>query len=393
MNIKKYIALSLMISFFISFTIAQDVGTIMNTSVTLALQGVKDLKSGLDKVTQELFELDARERAKNENLDERYRQARNEIVRVINGIEETTSIISQSIERLAVYQVQMKSIIDEMNVLKTSSSSAKEYLSEYMNLLYKMQLELYGYEGEAINDLRLLITSNNINQTLVSSEITAAMTLQLNDLLSQAEVAEEKNLILLNRLGHLKQQAQLTLNSYRDEIEKLQQKKQYLLSFIELYKNEQIASSQRFNKVFTSKREVHLAIQIFLDEIVKKDYKSVEGIATKISQLSQLPDARNKDTIAQVARPVYPIEQILRYYNDPQFELSYGFKHQAIQIQAVQRSPVYAARDGVVYHTFDNMDSISRVMIVHQEGYVTTYQYLNQIIVQPGDVVTRGEII
>jgi murein DD-endopeptidase MepM/ murein hydrolase activator NlpD len=50
-------------------------------------------------------------------------------------------------------------------------------------------------------------------------------------------------------------------------------------------------------------------------------------------------------------------------------------------------------RDGVVYHTFDDMSGISWLMIVHQNGYVTVYQYLNAIIVQPGDVVQRGQII
>jgi murein DD-endopeptidase MepM/ murein hydrolase activator NlpD len=347
----------------------------------------------LDKVTQELFDLDAIERAKNANLDEKYRQARNEIVRVINSINLATTTISQSASKLVTYQKQMQKVVDELNSLRTSASVAKLYLAEYLNLLYKMQLEIYEDADMHTNDLRLLVNSENISQTLVGADITSAMTAQLHTLLQQADTAETNNVILLSKLGKLKQEAQTTLNSYREEIEKLQQKKQYLLNFIELYKNEQVASAQRFDKVFASKKEVYLSIQTFLDEIVKKNYKSVDGIADKIAKLAEMPDAKNENTISPIAWPVYPIERILRYYNDPQFEIDNGFKHQAIQIQAAQRSPVYAARDGVVYHVFDNMDSISRVMIVHQNGYVTTYQYLNQIIVQPGDLVSRGQII
>ncbi|MDR0859974.1 MAG: peptidoglycan DD-metalloendopeptidase family protein [Candidatus Peribacteria bacterium] len=344
-------------------------------------------------MTQELFDLDAIERAKNANLDEKYRQARNEIVRVINSINLATTTISQSASKLVTYQKQMQKVVDELNSLRTSASVAKLYLAEYLNLLYKMQLEIYEDADMHTNDLRLLVNSENISQTLVGADITSAMTAQLHTLLQQADTAETNNVILLSKLGKLKQEAQTTLNSYREEIEKLQQKKQYLLNFIELYKNEQVASAQRFDKVFASKKEVYLSIQTFLDEIVKKNYKSVDGIADKIAKLAEMPDAKNENTISPIAWPVYPIERILRYYNDPQFEIDNGFKHQAIQIQAAQRSPVYAARDGVVYHVFDNMDSISRVMIVHQNGYVTTYQYLNQIIVQPGDLVSRGQII
>ena len=42
---------------------------------------------------------------------------------------------------------------------------------------------------------------------------------------------------------------------------------------------------------------------------------------------------------------------------------------------------MYAARDGVVYYVSNTIDGISWIMIVHQDGYVTVYEYINQIIV------------
>ncbi|MDR0369117.1 MAG: peptidoglycan DD-metalloendopeptidase family protein [Candidatus Peribacteria bacterium] len=357
------------------------------------MEAIKELKVGINEITEELFALDALERAKNNQLDDKYRQARNEIVRVISSIDRSTENISQSAERLLMYQVQMIEATKELGDLRSSSNKAKEYLEEYITLLYKIQLELYDKDFEHINEVRLLINSNNVSQSLVSEEIVSAMTLQLTSLLQQADQDENKNIALLTKLGKLRQHAQDTLNKYREEVEKLQQKKQYLMNFIALYKNEQIQNSNKFDKIFTSKKEVYQAVHSFLDEIVKKDYKSVEGIADKIKELSQFPDAKNDNAISPIAWPVYPIETILRYYNDADFQKENGFKHEGIQILAEQRSPIYAARDGVVYHTFDNMDSISWIMIVHQNGYVTTYQYLNQILVQPGDIVKRGQII
>ncbi|MDD2537167.1 MAG: peptidoglycan DD-metalloendopeptidase family protein [Candidatus Absconditabacteria bacterium] len=361
-------------------------------SINAALAGIKSLKVGIDEVTQELFELDAVEREKNENLSDAYRQARNEIVRVISGINETTEKISRSIERLAVYQTQIKILMEELVETRKSSDIAKGYLNEYLVLLYKIQLEMYDQQANAIDEIRLFINSDNISKSLVTEELTASMALQLKELIEQANSSEEKQIALLQRMGTLKQEAQNIISEYRDEVEKLQQKKNYLISFLELYKNKQVVDSQRFDKVFASKKEVHNSIQVFLDEIVKKNYKSVGGIPEKIAELSKMDDASDKET-APLARPIYPIEKILRYFNDPQFEIDNGFKHQGLQIEAEQRTPVYAMRDGVVYHVFDNMDSISRIMIVHQKGYVTTYQYLNQIIVEPGDIVQRGQLI
>jgi murein DD-endopeptidase MepM/ murein hydrolase activator NlpD len=313
-------------------------------------------------------------------------------VRVISSIDEATTNISTSIKKLATYQSQMKITMDQLAQTRQSASSAKSYLAAYLNLLYKMQLEIYDKQKGNIDEFRLLLTSDNISKTLMSEEITEAMTLQLTDLIQQADEDEGKKIELLAKLGELKQLAQKTLETYYDEIERLQQKKQYLINFMQLYRDKQIAIQQRFDKIFASKKDVYNTIQTFLDEIVKKDYKSVDNIATKIAELATMPDASDKET-SPIARPVYPIETILRYFNDPDFEKENGFKHQGLQIQAEQRTPVYAVRDGVVYHTFNNSDSISRIMIVHQKGYVSTYQYLNQILVQPGDIVQRGQII
>lgn len=223
--------------------------------------------------------------------------------------------------------------------------------------------------------------------------MTSALTAQLSHLLTQTSTAETNHVGLLKDLGKLKQDAQTTLTLYRDEIDKLQQKKQYLLNFIAMYKKKQLSNTAIIDQIFASKRDVYLSIHSFLDEIVKKNYKSSAEINEKIASLSQLPDAKNSATMADLAWPVYPIEKIFRYYRDPQFEKDNGFPFEAIQIQAKQRTPVHAARDGVVYHVFDNLDSISWIMIVHQDGYVTVYQYLNQILVQPGEVVTRGQIV
>jgi len=343
-------------------------------------------------VTQELFELDAIEREKNANLNANYRTARNEIVRVISSIEQTTSDISTSVRKLAQYQTQMKIALDQLQEARISSTTAKEYLTDYLNLFYKMELELSNQGVNDINELRLFITSDNINQTLVGGDIIKAMTLQLVELIQKTNDEEDNKIELLSKLGALKQLAQTTLQSYRNEIEKLQQKKQYLINFLELYKNKQADPQHKFDKVFSSKKDVYLSIQTFLDEIVKKNYKSSDNIAVKLAELSTLPDPSDKES-SPIAWPIYPIEKILRYFNDSDFEKEQGFKHQGIQIQALQGTPVYAVRDGVVYHTFNNMDSISWIMIVHQKGYVSTYQYLNQILVKPGDMVQRGQII
>ncbi|MEI7562639.1 MAG: M23 family metallopeptidase [bacterium] len=55
---------------------------------------------------------------------------------------------------------------------------------------------------------------------------------------------------------------------------------------------------------------------------------------------------------------------------------------------------MYNARDGIVYFVADNDDiGINWVMVVHTDGYVTVYEYLNKTVVHPGDIVRRGQLI
>ena len=144
--------------------------------------------------------------------------------------------------------------------------------------------------------------------------------------------------------------------------------------------------------VFKDKEDVNKMVLTFIDDIVKKNYRTEDNIPENIKIMQESKDSSDDDE-APIAWPIYPIEEIMRYFNDSDFEKENGFKHQAIQIKAIQWTPIYAARDWVVYYVSNWIDNNSWMVIVHKEWYVTVYQYMNQIIVNPGDIVQRGQLI
>ena len=117
-----------------------------NALINNAIEKVATLQTDIETITQELFELDEAEKAKNPNLTTSYRQARTEIVRVISSIDSASSEISTALKKLVNYQKQMRELLKELQDAQKSSEKAKEYLSEYMTLLYKMQLKIYDQE-------------------------------------------------------------------------------------------------------------------------------------------------------------------------------------------------------------------------------------------------------
>jgi len=169
----------------------------------------------------------------------------------------------------------------------------------------------------------------------------------------------------------------------------LEQKKKYLISFITLYREK---ADAQFESILTNKEDVNKMVLTFIDDIVKKKYRANDNIPDNIALMLESPDSSDDDA-APIAWPIYPIENITHYFNDANFEKANWFKHQAIQIQATQWTPVYAARDGVVYYVSNWIDGISWILIIHKDWYVTLYEYMNQIIVNPWEIVQRGQII
>ena len=360
-----------------------------NSLINAAIDRVSKLQTDIESITEELFELDESEKNKNPNLTTSYRQARSEIVRVISTINWANTKLSSSLKKLIQYQKQMRDLLKDLKEAQISSVKAKEYLQEYLNLLYKTQLKIYDQDWENIDDIRLFVNSDNFNETFIWNDLLSAMTVQLWELINKTTKEEEKKTNLLTKLWTLKLSAQESIETYRNEIETLEQKKQYLLSFIQLYKQK---SDTKFQSIITSKEDVNKMVFAFIDDIVKKNYRTTDNIPEKIEAMLKMEDSSDDDA-APIAWPIYPIEKILRYFNDASFEKENKFKHQAIQIQATQWTPVYSARDGVVYYVSNSIDGISWVLILHKNWYVTLYEYMNQIVVNPWDIVQRWQII
>ena len=61
----------------------------------------------------------------------------------------------------------MKEFLKELKEARVSSEKAKEYLNDYMTLLYKTQLKIYDQDGDKIDDIRLFVTATATPLTIL----------------------------------------------------------------------------------------------------------------------------------------------------------------------------------------------------------------------------------
>jgi len=358
-----------------------------------AMTKVQNLKGNIDELIKKLYSLDEQERWTDNTISEKYRTTRNEIVRVIQTINTTTDTITEQLKKIETYKKLMIRTYKEIQSSRSGMVDTKEYIEEFINFIYKMDNKLYNEDTNTIDEIKLLINSDNIPLTLANDSMVQSILIQLNELMSNFQINEEQQLETIKKLNQLKSQAKQDIEEYQNEIEQLQQKKNYLLQFMQLYQNDSDQREITINNFFESTKDVYEKISEFVKDIKKGIYKVDFDMEKKLQTLEK-EQQKNDDSTYPIAWPIYPIEKIQTYFGDDTFQKQYGIPHIWIQIKAEQKTPIYAWRDGIVYFLAES-DSIgiNRMMIVHTEWYITAYQYISSSVVKPWDIVRRGQLI
>lgn len=375
--------------------IAQELNTataeVSDFDVKSAMNNMEELKTNLDEVVQQLYSLDEKERGDDNTISDKYRATRQEIVNVIQTINTTTEKISQQLKKIETYKKLMLLTYKDIQSSRSGMVDTKQYIEDFTNFIYKFDNKLYDKNTNTIDEIKLLINSDNIPLTLANDSLVQSMLVQLNDLMTNFQQNEVQQLETIKKLNELKSKTKESIGQYEIEIEKLQQKKNYLLQFMKLYQNDKTQRQLSINNFFESTKGVYDKTIELVKDIKKWVYKVNFDMEKKLSLLNKIG---NDNEAYPLAWPIYPIEEIQTYFGDPVFQKQYGIPHIGIQIKAEQKTPVYSARNGIVYFVADNDEiGINRMMIVHTDGYVTVYQYLNTTTVKPGDIVRRGQLI
>lgn len=301
-----------------------------NTSITAAeltdfdvqsaMQDMQSLKKNLDAVIEELYVLDGKERGVDNTISDKYRETRKEIVNVIQTINQTTDTINQQLEKITTYKKLMLLTYQDIQSSRSGMVDTKQYIEDFSNFVYKLDNKLYDNETNTIDELKLFINSDNVPVTLANDYMMQSMMVQLNDLMNNFQENEETQLGTMKKLNDLKTKTKNTIEQYQIEIEKLQQKKNYLLQFMKLYQNDEEQRQLSINNFFESTKGVYDKTVELVKDIKKGIYKVDFDMEKKLSSLNKI---ENDNEAYVLAWPLYPIEEIQTYFGDINFQKEY----------------------------------------------------------------------
>ncbi len=99
-----------------------------------------------------------------------------------------------------------------------------------------MDNEVYDQQLNKIDNVKLLIKSDNIATTLSNQELMEHIMQAFNDLMTSLEVDHSRQKKVLLALRSVQKKAEKKMQDYEMLLERLEQKKLYLVGFIKLYK-------------------------------------------------------------------------------------------------------------------------------------------------------------
>jgi hypothetical protein len=130
--------------------------------------------------------------------------------------------------------------------------NSKEDMENFIQLLYKVENKLYTEEDTGVDLIKLIANSNNLPITLASDQMLQTTMKQFTSLRENLNNDQTQELDNMKKFSKLKNDAEAELVQYENQLEQLQQKKNYLIQFLGLYKKDKFERQQTISQLFES---------------------------------------------------------------------------------------------------------------------------------------------
>ncbi len=338
-------------------------------------EAVKTVNDLGDNISNIIADIENTKAQKKEN-DERYEAMLAQVKRVIIDIAETKKTISEAVMKMNVYNKDIATTIRSLQDTRRYIVASKESLTHLIQILYLVQNDYYG-GGQQIDDVKLLLKSDNISDTLSADEIMNNLIDQFNSLIGDLTDHQQLYTQEYQKLTELRAGYKKTVLSYSDKIQTLQEQKAYLMDFLKLYKSNKATLDAQMDDLFQTKAQLQKKIVAVVRNVRDQRFNQSFVNSENYQAFMALKDSR-EERKNFFLWPVLPVTAIDTYFADTGADSFEGVK-----IHAQQFDTIYAPANGIVYKVSDQDGiAVNRMMIVHNDGYVTVFTNINKSLVK-----------
>ena len=325
--------------------------------------------------------------------EENIKEKQEEKLTLDNQIEVLEQGIAKTSAEITLTETEISKLTSEIKLVKTKIEETQGDITTKKDQVSEYILNIYALEQKT--NLEVLLTNDTLSDYFSHVEYSKNLQEQFQDTLDQLQTLKGKLKAQKTELDDskdVKEDKKITLDVQKDSLQGENIYKNQLLVDVE-------EDEEKFKELVQQVKQEQDAVNSQIASLEKQ-------MRTKIDQLNSEKGDREDDVNAPVSddnfvmpvdfRPQWPVtgRTVTAYFHDPTYPFKRWFEHDAIDISMPQGSSMYAVDGGVVaVAKFDGSTSYSYISIVHAEGYSSVYGHASAVYVEPGQNVTKGQLI
>jgi len=328
------------------------------------------------------------------NIDKKYKAVLQNAKQIITSLRNKNIQMKKKLLKIQILSKELVNLKKQIEDIKTTIYISKKQVTKYVWVLYKINNDYYN-SVDSLDDIKLLLKSSNIWQTLSQEDILKLLSVKTQELLIKLEKSQKIKSKFLRKIYVTRVEYINNVNEYKTELTILDNKRKMLVDLLTMLKTNKKAVDKYYDRVFKKrvnlkKRQVEL-----LNSIKNTKNLTWDSIQTKAIDLSAiLKYTTQSDGDKFFNWPSRWYRKINAYFHDENYFKQFGWQHDGIDIAMPQWTPIYAPAAGYVYKVVDNNSTYyNYIVIVHNYWYISIYGHISKALVKKWQIIKRWEII
>jgi len=192
---------------------------------------------------------------KKDTLDQKYNEIRQEITSVVTDINNAKQIVSDRVLKIRIYTQRLSELKESLEIIKADIDETKANLIRYTNFLYKINNDFYGKDFN-IDDIKLLVKSDNIADSLSNEDIVKSLTVKMDELLEVMNKKQDTYMEYTNQLNELRVKYKYEVIQYQRDIQNFNEQKRYLLELFKYMRANKDELDQKYDFLIKNKEQL-----------------------------------------------------------------------------------------------------------------------------------------
>lgn len=292
----------------------------------------------------------------------------------------------------------------------------KKVVLDYVKLLYQEENRFFDLYDDSASTLKLLLADSSVSENLLGQEYFKVMEETgrhvFHDLdRTRQELLEKQDDILREQedlnflyeaLAKEKRNYEETRLAKRDLLEETQGEEEKYQLLLEQALQEQLEAAIAVQNLQDNIGLIESKLALLDDGLEDvheaerpQDFEELQQTEDTLDMIDSIDGRSEEDIISAKKKPfIWPVpaNKITAEYHDPTYPKKWGI-HNAIDIRAKQFTEIRAPANAYVFQTKDNGKGYSYIVLAHKNNLVTVYGHIADIMVTPGTIVRKGEVI